>query len=259
MLRRNNLVVVGLTTFNTEMLKISVSALARIKSKFTLIIYNDNPADTVTARDIRKIGYHGGLHIINSDKTVGLRAARMRILDTVPTHAQWIIYVNDDDILLSTDIPMVHENNFAVIHSSMIIRRRVSDLILAASHPEKISPDGENIILASPNIGMCGTAIRIGVMRGAANVMHAAAANLDAMDIQLGTQAPVDAVMWMALNKYARMTYPDVAPIFMDSVNYIHNGIGTDRCKNSRADATRRMVNIMTEYEAAIAAAMAAC
>lgn len=262
MLRRKNLVVVGLTTFNTEMLKISVSAIARIKSKFLLIIHNDNPTDTVTVRDIRRMGYRGYLHIINNPENVGLRRARLRILDAAGQRApgaQWIIYVNDDDILLNTDIPVVADNIFAVLHSNLIVRHRVSDLITAISHPEKITPDGENVIMARPNVGLGGTAVCMDIMRGAANVMHAAAANLDSIDTQLGAHAPVDAVMWMALNKYARETRPDAAPIFMDSVNCIRNGIDSNIQKNCRAGTTRRMANIMAGYDAAIAAAMAAC
>ena len=114
MFRKKNNVIIGLACFNREMLKISIPAIARIKSRFTLIIHNDNPATTIGPRDIRALGYDGPLHIINAAKNIGLRAARLRILDAATNgfpDAQWIIYVDEDDVLLSADMPVVAPNN----------------------------------------------------------------------------------------------------------------------------------------------------
>jgi len=263
MLRKKNLVVVGLTTFNTEMLKISVSAMTHIKTKFTLIIHNDNPVQTVTARDIRAYGYAGRLHIINSTETVGLRAARLRILDAadkIEPGAKWIIFADDDDILINAEVPDVGANNFAIIQNSLIITRRVSDLIAAAARPDTITPDGENIILCRPNMGLRGTAVRMDIMRGAAAVMHAAATRLREIDISTTCRPPVDEMMWATVNAFARRPNPDFTPIFMDSVGYIRNGIDTDAVKYGRAGATARcaatLERAMARYDAAVAAAM---
>jgi len=264
MLRRKNLVVVGLTTFNTEMLKISVSAMARIKSKFTLIIHNDNPAKTVTVRDIRAYGYDGRLHIINSAENVGLRTSRLRITDAadmVAPGAKWIIFADDDDMLTSADVPDVGANNFAVIQNSLVITRRVSDLIVAATRPDAITPDGENIILCRPNMGMRGTAVRMDIMRGAAAVMHAADVRLREIDMSTTCRPPVDAMMWATVSAYARRINPDFTPIFMDSVNYIRNGIDGGAVKYGRPGAAARcagaLERAMARYDAAISAAMA--
>ena len=267
MLRRKNLVVVGLTTFNTEMLKISVSALAHIKSKFALIIHNDNPGQTITTRDIRKLGYMGPVHIINSHENVGLRMARLRILDmadNVDPDAKWIIYMCDDDILLSTDIPTVGANIFAVIQNSLVVRRRVSDLIIGAEHPERITADGDNIVLERPHIGINGTALRMDIMQGMANLMHSVQIQLDEIDAGLGFRAPVDEMMWMALNTYTRRINPELAPIYMDCVNYIRNGIDTTATKygrpaNNGRNAARALARAMAQYDAVIARAMAEC
>ncbi len=263
MLRKKNLVVVGLTTFNTEMLRISVSAMARIKTKFTLVVHNDNPAQTVTVRDIRAYGYDGRLHIINSTKNVGLRAARLRILDAadaIEPGAKWIIYVDDDDILTNADVPNVGTGNFAVIQNSLVITRRVSDLIAAVTRPNTITPDGENVILCRPNMGLRGTAVRMDVMRGAAAVMHAADERLREIDASTTCRQPVDAMMWGAVNAYARRINPDFTPIFMDSVNYIRNGIDGAAVKYGRPGASARSATVleraMERYAAAVAAAM---
>lgn len=261
MLRKKNLVVVAVTTFNTEMLKLSVAAIARIKSKFTLIIHNDNPAETVTPRDIRKMGYRGGLHIINSTTNVGLRTARLRILDAaanVARDAEWIIYVDDDDILLSADIPAVDANSFAVIQNALVVRRRISDMITAVKYPGRLAPDGDNIILERPHLGLGANAIRISVMRGLANILHAAGERLDEIDASLDYRPPVDAMMWDALNTYARGASPAATPIYMDSVNVVRNGIDTDAEKYGRPAPDARhgaavLARAMARYRAAIA------
>lgn len=265
MLRKKNLVAVGLTTFNTEMLKLSVPAIARIKSKFILIIHNDNPNEVITSRDIRKIGYRGPLHVINSVSNVGLRAARLRILDAAATkapYAEWIIFAEDDDILLSVDIPTVNTNNFAVIQNSLIVRRRLSDLITAAVHPQRLVPDGDNIILERPHLGLGGTAVRISVMRSLANTLSAAATSLDAIDASLDYRPPIDAMMWDALNSYARQLDPMTAPIYMDSVNYIRNGIDSAATKYGRPAPDARhaaaiLGRAMSRYRTAISEAAA--
>ena len=66
MMHKKSNIVVGLTTFDNEMLRISVPAIGRMHQKVTLIIFNDNPTTTITRRQIRKIGYSGDLQIINS-------------------------------------------------------------------------------------------------------------------------------------------------------------------------------------------------
>lgn len=263
MLRRKNLVVVGLTTFNTEMLTISVAALAHIKSRFTLIIHNDNPGRIVSSRDIRNLGYTGQLHIINSHENVGLRMARLRIFDaaaTVAPDAKWVIYMCDDDILLSVDIPTVGDNIFAIVQNSLIVRRRVSDLIIAAANPTRIAPDGDNVILQRPHIGLGGTAVRIDLMRGAANILNCVQMALDEIDDSVGARPPVDIMMWDALNAYARHVNPEFVPIYMDSVNYIRNGIDAGATKYGRPPINVRAASkLMAWYDAVIGRAMAEC
>ncbi|MBD5400954.1 hypothetical protein HDR61_04415 [bacterium] len=242
MLRRKTDIVVGLTTFNTEMLKISVSALARIRPRFTLIIHNDNPNVRLTARDIRAMGYRGTLHIINSVKTRGPRAARMQIIDITRRYvndARWIIYVDDDDILLNVDVPDVSDMVFAVIQNALLVNTRVSDLMMAATHPDTIMPDKINISVQQPHIGIRGTAIRIKHMTELADIINTdTETKLAEIDDSLAYRAPIDAMMWMALNMLMRYRHPECAPIFMDSTNYIQNNIDFGAVKYGRPGTT---------------------
>lgn len=260
MFRKKNNVIIGLACFNREMLKISIPAIARIKSRFILIIHNDNPATTIGPRDIRELGYGGPLHIINAAKNIGLRAARLRILDAATNSfpdTQWIIYVDEDDVLLSADMPVVAPNNFAVIQNRLDIKSRISDLMRAAAAPETLAPDGDGIVLIQPSLGIRGTAIRINIMRGVANLLHAADVRIREIDDSLEYRPPVDAMMWHALNIYANCTNPDATPIYMDCVNYISNGIDSGAIKYGRTgmpqnNAPAQLAHAMARYDAAI-------
>ena len=237
--RRQNLVI-GLTTFNTEMLKISVPAVAAVAQRgTTLIIHNDNPNARIRRRDIRKMGYRGRLNIINSDKSVGLRAARLRILDAVPRSARWIIYVNDDDVLTDATIVPTRGTDFAIIQNAAAVIRRISDLMRAGTNPKSIAPDGQNVILVRPHVGLAGTPVRVDIMRGAADIMRRVTNDLDAIDAAMEYRPPVDEMMWMALCAYAHNLDADMAPIFMNRMNYVINRIDTDAEKYGRRGVTQ--------------------
>ena len=83
MMRQNSRIIIGLTTFNHEFLQISVAGLARISKKVSLIIYNDNPCRTLKHHDVRKLGFRGRLHIINTCENVGVFRARVAILEYI--------------------------------------------------------------------------------------------------------------------------------------------------------------------------------
>ena len=124
--------VVGLTTFDVNMLCISVPALGKLDKKFLLIVHNDNPTVTITRHQIRKLGYRGDVRIINSAENVGTFMARMAIVSAAlrdAPSATWVVFCDDDDILTDIDIPHVSSDNFAVVRNMAIVRHRVSDLL----------------------------------------------------------------------------------------------------------------------------------
>ena len=124
MARTGKNLVIGLTTFNHEFLRISVAGLACAPKSIILVIYNDNPCRKLTRREIRRLGFRGRVHIINSDENLGAICARVAILDYMRENkisAPWIMFANDDDIVLDTFVPSVDANTYAVLGSAVSV------------------------------------------------------------------------------------------------------------------------------------------
>lgn len=230
--------VVGLTTFNTELLQISIPALGKINQKFTLIVHNDNPGHTVTRNTVRRLGYRGALHIINSDTNVGLLRARMAIAQLAKRacgDAQWIMFADDDDIVTGIETPCALPENFAVIQNMLVLRTRMLDVLRAVANPESVVADGNDIVLQRPHVGFVGTLMRMNV---ACEMMAALEPYLDKIaeiDASLDYVAPWDAIMWSWLRMYAAHKNTSAVPIFMDKINYIKVAIDTAAAKYGRA------------------------
>lgn len=251
MMRKKNNIVVGLTTFNTEMLGISVPALGKLRQKFMLIIYNDNPMTNITRRQIRKLGYCGDLTVINSDENIGEFRARMAIVDAArEMRPDWIVFCDDDDILSDIDIPNVSDDNFAVIQNAIILRHRVGDLLRAMENPNDIEPDGENTELVRPHVGLAGTPVRVNILFGLARTLPDLYDMIHKIDEKLDFYPPVDAMMWNFVNIYARHQNHNAVPIYMDKINYIKNELDTVRIKYNLLAKPAR--NIREHYHRAL-------
>ncbi len=263
--RKNNLVI-GLTTFNNEMLHVSVPALGKIGARVRLIIFNDNPTTTLTRRDIRRMGYTGELHIINSESNLGMLGARLAIIDEIAKMRdapQWTMFVDDDDILMSADVPNVADDNFAILQNAFVLRRRVCDLMRAMRTPDELSADGECITMNGPNLGMCGTMVRTNILVGMAAVIKSVIDDIYKIDDCLNFRAPVDAMMWTMLNTYARYLNPNAVPIYMDTTNYISVKIDSAVTKYGRParparNATDHYTRAIARYNTVFANALAA-
>lgn len=263
--KRINLVV-GLTTFDTNMLRISVPALARLHRHFLLIIHNDNPAVTITRRMVRALGYRGDVHIINSSENVGTLFARMAIVSAATRfapNAGWIVFADDDDMLLDIDVPSVSSDNFAVVQNMVVVQHSVSALLRLMQNPNDYSPDDENITIVRPHMGLVGSLIRMDVMVGLARVLNFAAEDIRHIDDSLDYRPPYDAIMWTALNTYARGLNPNAVPIYMDRVGYIAIKVDASPMKYGRLRVPARAVRdhyvrVIARFDAALRAALAA-
>lgn len=264
MFTRNIDLVVGLTTFNNDMLHLSVPALSRLHGRFYLVVYNDNPTTTVSRRDIRRLGYRGRLRVINGTENIGVLRARMAIVnavDKISINPQWILFVNDNDILVNVDIPSVGTDVFAVMQNAMSVRRRVGDLLTAINNPENCTADGENIVLIRPYTGICGVPVRMGVMRGLRDAIMPNVDKFQEIDDSLDFCPPFDAIMWSMVNTFARSQNASASPIYMDTVNYIMCNLDHATTKYGRTiiRGTARQSaysDAIARYDAVLAAAL---
>ncbi len=265
MLNRKNHIVVGLTTFHNEMLRISVPALGKLGRKFLLIVFNDNPLTTVTRRQIRNLGYRGELQIINSAQNVGLMRARLAIVAAaakVKPTPTWIVFNDDDNMIVNLDdVPNVSADSFAILQNSLILRHRIATLMRALGNPDDCVPDGTDIVLDKPHVALGGSLVRLETMVGVCAVMQQALPEIVAIDEGLSFMPPTDAIMWNFVNMYARSVNPAATPIYMDRINQIITDLDSAPTKYGRAAAAHRgsgdaMMNILSRYEAAFRAAL---
>ena len=163
MLRTKYDLIVGLTTFNHEFLRLSVSVLGRIGKNTLLVIHNDNPCKNLTVRHIRRIGYRGHLHIINAEENRGMLAGRFAILQYIRAKkisAPWFMFANDDDIVLNVSVPYVNDNTYAVMGNAVLLRSCLLDALRVMNNPNDYIIDGADNTLVAPYVGMSGTFVR---------------------------------------------------------------------------------------------------
>lgn len=260
MFTKNSRIVIGLTTYDTEYLAVSVPGLARLGAGHTLIIHNDNPATRVTRRQIRKLGYRGRLRIINSKHNLGTLHARMAILDFVHSHrigGQWFIFVDDDDILLNLDVPDVSPNVFAIIQNMVVIRTRMIDALRVMSCPSNYTVDNENVCMVRPHVGMAGTLVRMSAIMRLRDVLHDAHTRISDVFAGISYRPPVDMVMWSGLNIVAHYDNECAVPIYMDCTNYIALDLDTSPTKygmplQPARNAAAQIMRVVTRCDAAI-------
>lgn len=229
--KKYNLAVV-LTTFNHEMLTISVPAISKLNNNFLLVIYNDNPNQKLSKQSIKELGYKGSLVIINSDTNHGALQAKLYAVEELKKLRKipaWVVFVDDDDMLISADLPSVADNNFAIIQNSLVVRNSLTDLLRLTKNPTEFVADNENLILDKPSINFTGTFIKTDLLFGMANIAFTIIEDLQAIESSLEYRTPVEPVLWSWLNLYVKAYDSTGLPIYMDKVNYIRNCL--DSCK----------------------------
>lgn len=260
MLVQKNKFIVGLTTYNNENLAISVPGLARLQKKFVLIIFNDNPETKIKQSDIRRLGYRGKLHIINTKQNQGLCRARLEILDYVRTKhikSDWFIFVDDDDVLLTLDAPRISEKHFAVIQNMAVIRTRLCDVLRVMKNPNDFTIDDENVYLVRPHVGLAGTVVKTGEMLRMGDILNTARNQITEIDESLDFRAPTDMMMWSALNIVSRHDKSDTTPIYMDKTNYLATDLDTATTKYGKPvapskNAQKQILQALNQYDAVV-------
>lgn len=258
-------VIVGITTFYDEFLGLSVPGLARLENDFILVIYNDNPNTIVKKRQIRQLGYRGGLYVINGSYNKGQLGARLAILDFVRRHklkSDWFIFCDDDDVLTSLNVPDVSQYNFAIIQNMLVVRTRLIDVLRLMRDSGNCVIDNENVCQVRPHVGLAGTLVRYSAIMRMADVLNSALQNIYEIDESLSFRPPVDMMMWSALNIIARHDNKMATPIYMDVANYIATDIDTCSMKygmklQPTKNATQQFQRAIARYDAAVRTALA--
>lgn len=231
--RKSNLVVI-LTTFHNELLRISIPALQKLHKNFYLIIFNDNPDTIITKPFIKKLGYTGDYLIYNSGKGMGALQAKISAVDLINQITKtpdWTLFVDDDDLLVGADIPTVADNNFAIIQNSILLKHNLVNLLKVIQDSSDYIIDDENVFLNKPNISFTCTLIRTYILMGFAKIVTSIFEDIKKLEEPLNYRIPVDIVLWDWLNAYVKKLHPDFTAIYRDNVNYISNCIDSSKVK----------------------------
>lgn len=224
MARQKQNLVIGLTTFSHEFLKISGAGLARVPKNTVLVIYNDNPCRPLKHRTIRKLGFRGQLHIINTDENVGIIRARVAILNYIYKNkidASWMMFANDDDIVMNVAVPQVDESIFAIMGNAVVIRQRVLDILRVMDNPDDYTVDGVDTQLYAPHIAMAGTFMRTKYVLEFGTFLSEIMPGITEITSDLPFVIPADVIMWNMFVEYMRKYHPEMSPIYMNQTNYL--------------------------------------
>ena len=241
--------LVAITTFNHDALRVSIPLLARIGHRVSVLIYNDNPDVKLTKKTVRKIGWRGPLQIINGPENLGEIGAKIKLIDICAkdTTHKWVTFMDDDDMLVSIDIPQVSDDVFAILQNVAVVQDSHTELFKKHFDWNKNS--------LGPNFDIRGTWVRPMYLDGFSNFMESLMPQFNKIARGLKYRLPVGAILWAGLNAFVKSTHPKTQPIYMNKTNYVSIRLGT-ACekygtKNSpsdvRADFSKAAVEKFTE------------
>lgn len=231
MSRKN--IIVAITTFDADALRISLPPLERFGHSVTLVIHNDNPEFNLTPRMVRQIGWRGRTYIINADKNYGELESRIWITEFIRANSisgDWIVFVADDDVLLDACLPNVPDDVFAVLYNATTISDKITDLFKISSS----WTDGTVYGKTGPHFDILGTVVRTNIMMEYCDFLRA---HLDAIyefTNSVKYYPPFSAMMWAGLNVYMRICHSNMSPIYTDKTNYVSIKLGRGAMKYGR-------------------------
>jgi len=220
MFNKKTRIFIGLTTFDLETLNVSVPMIGKLGRNFTLVIHNDNPEKKLTKRTIRKLGWHGPLYIINTDKNFGEWAARLTILDFIKSKnfkPNWITFLDDGDVLLDANIPTVADENFAIIQNATTLKNNFADFFRI----NRTWVSGTEYGTTGAHFDIRGTWVRAKVLFEYADFIRPLLPRINEIAKELKYRLNVGEILWNGLNIFVREKYPFMSAIYMNKTNYI--------------------------------------
>ncbi|MBO4480704.1 MAG: hypothetical protein J5742_03740 [Alphaproteobacteria bacterium] len=229
---KTNLTVV-ITVVNADALRLSLPPLNRIHQRFNLVIYNDNPELCIDRRKVKRIGWRGASYIINADKNYGELESRLNAikqLQNMDIHTDWIVFVDQDDVLLDASVPDVSDNIFAVVQNATTLSEDITDIF-------KITPawvNGCECGRTGPHFAITGTIIRTPIFAEFADFITNILPKLYRDLRHTRYRVPLDSLLWLALKGFVRVMHPDMSPIYMNRTNYVAMKMGFAPIKYGR-------------------------
>lgn len=245
-------IVVAITTMDFDALRVSLPPIGKLRSKFTLVIHNDNPAMELRRGLVRKLYSHGKLHIINAEQNRGELESRIETIEYIRDRkipCDWIIFADDDDVLIDAGLPNVDENKFAVVQNATTLSESITEIFKISRSWTGGAPIGKN----GPHFDINGTMIRANILFEFAEFMRGILDKTYKILSQTKYRVPVSELMWMGLNAFMRVRYPEMSPIYMNQTNYISIKMGHSTNKYGRtvpsgANAHKVVADIMKKF-----------
>ena len=222
---RNIGLVIAITTYDIDALRVSLPPIRRCARDATLIIHNDNPNIELSRQFVRKIGWRGTLHIINSNVNLGEFESRIAVLEYIEREkipCGWVMFVDDDDALIDATVPAVSELTFAIIQNATTIYESITDIF-------KITPkwvNGSEYGNTGAHFDIAGTLMRRGAAVEFGRFMRSVLPDVAKIAHGFKYRLPVGAIMWVGLNTFMRVAHPEMSAIYMDRTNYVSIKLG---------------------------------
>ena len=233
MFNRHPHLVVVITTFDLDALRVSLPPLRRLGHKFSLIIHNDNPAMNLRRGTMRKMYPRGKVHIINSEKNFGEIESRIRSVEYIRDNkipCDWIIFCDDDDVLIDVGIPNVAQNIFAIVQNATTIAESLTDVFKISHAWANGAPVGKT----GPHFDINGTMIRAHVFFEFAEFLRTVMDDILTLMSRTKYRVPISTLLWAGLNAFVRVRHPEMSPIYMNRTNYVAIKMGRAITKYGR-------------------------
>ncbi len=223
-------IIVAITTFDSDALRVSLPPMRRLHQKFSMVIHNDNPGTRLTRWKLYGIRPRGKLYIINSEQNVGEFESRIRIIEYIRDKkipCDWIIFVDDDDVLIDTDAANVDKNIFAIVQDVTTLTESITDIFKISPTWTHDAPIGKT----GPRFDITGTMIRAHALFEFVDFMRTIVGDTNELLAHTKYRMPISTLMWAGLCTFMHVRHPEMSPIYMNRANYVAIKMGRGTTK----------------------------
>ena len=226
-------IVIAITTFDLDALRVSLPPLRRLREHFTLVIHNDNPATELRRGMVRKLYPRGKIHIINNEKNSGELESRIRTIEFIRDKkipCDWIMFADDDDVLIDCGMPSVDKNTFAIVQNATTLYESLIDVFKISHTWTNGAPIGKT----GPHFDINGTMVRANILFEFAEFLGKIYDKVDKLIQGTKYRVPISGLLWTGLNSFVRIRHPEMSPIYMNRTNYVAIKVGCAPTKYGR-------------------------